>query len=190
MTSSHAPSGGKQNKGMWDRWLLVRFTIAFVSLSVFEVTNTLFQIRAVMNAESDAAASAPDFSAERAKGAWIFFMPGVTPGLFIFIVFGTTTPLRRYMYETIVPTRWQRQYRAERKAAAGGAARSRSDTGPPVPPKDDLEMQPYHDNNLSKSQTGIVVRSVKGNREYGEEASRCDSDEFPILPGYKNPRRH
>lgn len=197
-SSHHHPSGGRPNKGMWDRWLLVRFTIAAVCLSIFEVTNTLFQIRAVTNAEDDAAAAAPDFSADRAKGAWIFFMPGVTPGLFIFVVFGTTKPLRRYMYEAIVPKRWQKKDEERSGGAAAAAAAvvtttgsSRSDVDigpPPVPPKDNavtvVELHNYTNYDSSSSRGGMTT-----GRAFGD-ASRGDSDEFPILPGKNRTARY
>ncbi|KAL2209794.1 hypothetical protein CC79DRAFT_1380030 [Sarocladium strictum] len=182
LTSSLPHANGKQHRNMWDRWLLVRFTIAFLCLSVFEVTNTLFQVMAVTNRDHDAKSSAPDLSAERAKTTWLFFMPGVTPGLFIFIVFGTTTPLRKYMHETLVPKRWQRQHRKDRREDAEAVARSGVHTGPPVPPKDDdmvvVEMQVYRNPALSKNQ------ATSGT--YREETSSLGSDEYPILPIQRN----
>lgn len=67
-TSSSRPTHGTGKTGLYDRWLMVRFTLAFIilasvpfssplaripstdtSCSVFEVTNTLFQITALQN---------------------------------------------------------------------------------------------------------------------------------------------
>ncbi|KAK0390003.1 hypothetical protein NLU13_3576 [Sarocladium strictum] len=197
VTSSMPNAGGRRSRNMWDRWLLVRFTIAFLCLSIFEVTNTLFQIMSVTNADRDAQSTTPDFSAARAKRTWVFFMPGVTPGLFIFVVFGTTTTLRKYMYQKLVPKRWQRRHREEREAAAAAAAssssaaaaaaaaRSGANTGPPVPPKDgilvEVEMQVYHQQGSSRD------RATPGTDR--EDTDSIGSDEFPILPIQKNRQR-
>ncbi|PSS02415.1 hypothetical protein BD289DRAFT_237725 [Coniella lustricola] len=83
------------SKGLYDRWLLVRFTIAFVLLAIFEVTNTLFQITALHSNMQDAQASAPDLTAGRAIQTFFLFIPGTTPGIFIYIVFGTTAASRQ-----------------------------------------------------------------------------------------------
>ncbi|KAK6083319.1 glycoside hydrolase [Seiridium cupressi] len=84
----------QRRQGLYDRWLMVRFTVAFVILAVFEVTNTLFQLQSVSNNKNDATLTAPDFSVERAKTTFFLFLPGVTPGIFLFLVFGTTAGCR------------------------------------------------------------------------------------------------
>lgn len=58
------------------------------------MTNTLFQVTALNNNIHDAKASAPDLSAGRAMQTFFLFMPGTTPGIFMFIVFGTTASSR------------------------------------------------------------------------------------------------
>ncbi|KAI0018261.1 hypothetical protein F4780DRAFT_533217 [Xylariomycetidae sp. FL0641] len=98
----------KKNQGIYDRWLMVRFTCAFVVLSVFDVTNTLFQVTATQNNRKDTGSTEPDLSVGRANSTLFLFMPGVTPGVFLFIIFGTTAGYRRKMYETFVPRRWQK----------------------------------------------------------------------------------
>ncbi|KAK7958266.1 hypothetical protein PG996_010294 [Apiospora saccharicola] len=107
-TTSNGPqttSGGPQRplQSIYDRWLLIRFTIAFVFLAIFEVTNIVFQITAQKNNNRDAVATTPDLSAERAISMMIFNMPGVTASLLAFVVFGTTRPFRERMYRTFVP---------------------------------------------------------------------------------------
>ncbi|KAG9256929.1 uncharacterized protein F5Z01DRAFT_672154 [Emericellopsis atlantica] len=167
-----------KRKGIWDRWLMVRFTIAFGALSVFEVTNTLFQLRSVTNAQDDSAARAPDLSAEKVRGSWVFFMPGATPGLLMFVVFGTTAPLRRHMYETFVPRRWRRQQQEGRESPPDPAVpleRRWSERAPTPPPKDwpvfvEVRRLPVQD-------------KMGGSRRPG-------SDEAPILAVKRHEERH
>ncbi|KLU90183.1 hypothetical protein MAPG_09147 [Magnaporthiopsis poae ATCC 64411] len=209
-TGSRKKSGRKQ-RGIWDRWLMVRFTVAFVALGAFEVTNTLFQIMAVTNAAADLAATEPDLSAERARRTWIFFMPGVTPGLFIFIVFGTTAPLRRYMWETFVPRRWRRGgKREDEEANVATAAAERvqtksrahvarppddeDDVGPPPPPKDDVVVVAKGAGSGSASEMEMHVYGQRAGRPKdgatraprAGEVERPDSDEWPMLPIMRN----
>jgi hypothetical protein len=55
----------------------------------------------------DAMSEAADLSAEHAKEIVTNFLPGVSPSLLSFIVFGTTKPFRHYMYKKFVPRRFQ-----------------------------------------------------------------------------------
>jgi hypothetical protein len=87
---------------------MTRFTIAFVVMGIFELTNMLFQFTGMSNSSKDASLSSPDFSIDRAKETTILFCPGPAPSYLLFIVFGTTKPFREYMYATFVPKRWQR----------------------------------------------------------------------------------
>ncbi|KAI1865127.1 hypothetical protein JX265_008174 [Neoarthrinium moseri] len=68
----------------------------------------LFQFTGMNNSNKDATRGSPDLSAERGKETTILFLPGPAPSFLLFIVFGTTTPFRRYMYATFVPTKWQK----------------------------------------------------------------------------------
>ncbi|KAI0174266.1 hypothetical protein BJ166DRAFT_143252 [Pestalotiopsis sp. NC0098] len=143
-----------QNKpsGIYDRWLMTRFTIAFIVLSIFELTNMLFQFTGMSNSNEDATRTSPNFSVERAKETTILFLPGPAPSYLLFIVFGTTAAFRRHMYETFVPRRWQRWSRTSSepvarpwvlsssspKRSSRSTVRARSVTGPserPIPPR-------------------------------------------------------
>ncbi|KAK8068032.1 hypothetical protein PG996_007144 [Apiospora saccharicola] len=110
-STSQGQSQGRRGKsrGIYDRWLMTRFSIAFVILSIFELSNMLFQFTGMQNSNKDALRSSPDISAERAKETAVLFLPGPAPSFLIFIVFGTTAPFRKHMYRTFVPKRWQRQ---------------------------------------------------------------------------------
>lgn len=72
---------------------------------MFEVTNTLFQVQSVVNNKKDAASIEVDLSVERAKSTLYLFLPGNTPGIFVFLVFGTTAGCREAMYNMFVPKR-------------------------------------------------------------------------------------
>lgn len=66
------------------------------------------------NIHADRFASAPDLRASRAVKTILLFMPGVTPGVFVFVIFGTTRLFRQHMYRTFVPRRWQDRTAAPR----------------------------------------------------------------------------
>ncbi|EHA52307.1 hypothetical protein MGG_05800 [Pyricularia oryzae 70-15] len=187
--TSNAPR--RKRQGIWDRWLMLRFTIGFVALSIFEVTNTLFQIMAVTNANSDLAAAEPDLSPERASADWIFFMPGVTPGLFIFIIFGTTTPLRRYMRETLVPKGWRQRKDDDVERGLGSKLSTlrRADTAPTPPPKDNVHVTSEIELSVSSRMRGASRSGRSGNGGDAVESVRSDSDEWPMLPIMKHDRR-
>ncbi|KAL2288629.1 hypothetical protein FJTKL_03325 [Diaporthe vaccinii] len=123
--SSHRKLSGR--RGLYDRWLMVRFTIAFVSLAIFECTNTLFQVTALQNNIKDSKASAPDLSAGRAIQTMVLFMPGTTPGIFIFVVFGTTASSRKKLVNLLIPKSWR-----ESSSCCLGRRKSRSSTPGPL----------------------------------------------------------
>ncbi|KAI5920560.1 hypothetical protein F4810DRAFT_411921 [Camillea tinctor] len=95
--------------GVYDRWLMTRFTLSFILLGVFQATSFLFQRFSAHNTEVDIQSATPDLSSHRACQTLYLFIPGNTPGVALFIVFGTTTTFRHHMYKTFVPRRWQRQ---------------------------------------------------------------------------------
>lgn len=61
------------------------------------------------NTANDLAADRPDMSVGRAQTTLYLFMPGNTPGIALFIVFGTTAAFRKHMYRTFVPARFQKK---------------------------------------------------------------------------------
>ncbi|CAJ2509224.1 Uu.00g142500.m01.CDS01 [Anthostomella pinea] len=95
-------------KGIYDRWLLTRFTIGFVLLTVFQIATVLFQDFSKRNAAEDVSSGTVDLSVARARDTLYLFIPGNTPGIAIFVVFGTTSAFRRHIYRTFIPRRWQR----------------------------------------------------------------------------------
>ncbi|RYP89421.1 hypothetical protein DL770_004391 [Monosporascus sp. CRB-9-2] len=87
---------------IYDRWLLVRFSIGFCILAIFNLTNILCQVAWHRNISSDVEADGPDMSAARAKHDSSLFLPGVSSSLLAFIIFGTTTPFREHMRKVFV----------------------------------------------------------------------------------------
>ncbi|KAH7349806.1 hypothetical protein B0T11DRAFT_321634 [Plectosphaerella cucumerina] len=83
-------AGMTAKKSIYDRWLMTRFTIAFVILTVFEVTIVLFSMNAESKLAADLIGDAPDLSAERATTDFLLFMSGVTAAQLLFLVFGIT----------------------------------------------------------------------------------------------------
>jgi hypothetical protein len=101
----------RRTKGIYDKWLIIRFTIAFVALAIFECSIATFQVTGQQNNTVDFLSARPNTSADKAIRVALQDLPGVTASLIPFIVFGTTKPFREKMYTTFVPKRWQRPYR-------------------------------------------------------------------------------
>lgn len=117
-SGSRTPGARKprQPKGLYDRWLLTRFSIAFVCLCAFEVNNVIVQFTGHKNIEADVAAPGPDLSASRARRNFALLMPGAAAAPLAFVTFGTTRPFRERMLTTFVPA-WWRERREEGSAA-------------------------------------------------------------------------
>lgn len=98
-----------------------------LSYRIFECTNTLFQVTALQNNIKDSKATAPDLSAGRAIQTLILFMPGTTPGIFIFVVFGTTASSRKKLANLLIPRGWR-----ESPRCCFGGRKSRSSTPGPL----------------------------------------------------------
>ncbi|KAI1497283.1 hypothetical protein F5X99DRAFT_423639 [Biscogniauxia marginata] len=120
------------SNGVYDRWLMTRFTISFVLLGVFQATSFLFQRYSAHNTEADLQSARPDLSPARARQTLYLFIPGNTPGVALFIVFGTTTAFRRHMYKTLVPRRWQKQQRRRRRRRRRQQQQQEIEGGPPT----------------------------------------------------------
>ncbi|KAI0475454.1 hypothetical protein GGR56DRAFT_514296 [Xylariaceae sp. FL0804] len=113
----------RRPKGMYDRWLMMRFTIGFVLLTIFQVTAVLFQRYSKQRTDEDLQSTGPDLSASRARQTLFLFLPGNTPGIAIFLVFGTTAAFRQHMraafsWASALPTARQRR---QQQHHGGGA---------------------------------------------------------------------
>ncbi|KAJ9620157.1 hypothetical protein H2203_007922 [Taxawa tesnikishii (nom. ined.)] len=84
-----------------DRWLILRFSIAFLVLSAFEVFLIYFEFSRFHKSKRTDPASTPDFSHSSTISDYANYVPGVTASLFAFCLFGTTAPFRRRYAEAI-----------------------------------------------------------------------------------------
>ncbi|KAI0133291.1 hypothetical protein F4776DRAFT_664053 [Hypoxylon sp. NC0597] len=103
---------GDGRQSIYDRWLVLRFSIAFVVLAVFQLITILLEISQMSHHTKENIGEAPNLSAEKAKNDFLLFMPGV------FIVFGTTRTCRKTMYKTFIPRRFQKKSADAEPAAA------------------------------------------------------------------------
>ncbi|EAA33395.2 hypothetical protein GE21DRAFT_6482 [Neurospora crassa] len=105
--SGNVPSGHRPSalprRNIYDSWLAVRFTVAFVALGLFELVVIFFQLRAANTNTKANIPPHPDLSAARARGDFALFCPGVSASLLIFIVFGTTRTFREYVWTRFAP---------------------------------------------------------------------------------------
>ncbi|KAF3769757.1 hypothetical protein M406DRAFT_348869 [Cryphonectria parasitica EP155] len=100
---SRAFSDSRPGSATFDRWLVVRLSIAFATLCVFEWTNINPHLSAKDRVVEAANESAPDLSTTRAMKTVTGYLSGVSPSLLAFVVFGTTKTFQRKMYQTFVP---------------------------------------------------------------------------------------
>ncbi|KAG8166234.1 hypothetical protein KVR01_004786 [Diaporthe batatas] len=89
--------------GSFDNWLVIRLSIAFVMLCVFEYTNVGPRLSARGHVVESAYKPEPDTSHRRALASVRGYLSGVSPSLLAFIVFGTTKTFQKKMYKTFVP---------------------------------------------------------------------------------------
>lgn len=93
-----------------DKMLLLRFGIAFVILSAFEVSLILFEFMRRSSARTLADQNQPDLSPAGAVNDILDFMPGVTASLLAFLLFGTTAQFRKRYVEAVRSARfWRRR---------------------------------------------------------------------------------
>jgi hypothetical protein len=118
----HMPQQPK--KSIYDRWLLLRFTIGFVALGLFELVVINFQLRAAATNTKENIPPSADLSAGRAIGDFTLFIPGVSGAPLVFLVFGTTRTFRDYMAQIFLTkrTRDRLEARRQRKRKPSAAA--------------------------------------------------------------------
>ncbi|KAK2792406.1 hypothetical protein FQN52_003341 [Onygenales sp. PD_12] len=88
-------SSGDRSRRKDEQWLIVRFTIGFCILMIFELCMVTYQIIQSRNVSTDQTTTTPDLSVPRTKTDLLAFFPGVTASLVFWLVFGTTAVLRR-----------------------------------------------------------------------------------------------
>ncbi|KAK3688069.1 hypothetical protein B0T22DRAFT_360418, partial [Podospora appendiculata] len=120
MSEARSQPGNVQSsprRSIYDSWLVVRFTIAFVVLGLFELVVIFFQLRAANSNNVANLPAQPDLSPSKARTDFVLFVPGVSAGIFTYIVFGTTRTFREYLVKLVLPKRlWEkRELRRSRK---------------------------------------------------------------------------
>ncbi|KAG7287009.1 hypothetical protein NEMBOFW57_006509 [Staphylotrichum longicolle] len=121
--TAHAPRPPKRT--IYDKWLVLRFSVAFAALSLFQIVVINFQLRAASTNTRANVPDHPDLSTDRARGDFALFAPAPSAVLFAFFVFGTTRTFREYMWNLFVPRAWRdkvEERRRRRRGAGGGGS--------------------------------------------------------------------
>ncbi|KAI6081507.1 hypothetical protein F4821DRAFT_273083 [Hypoxylon rubiginosum] len=114
--------GDGTRRASYDRWLVLRFSIGFVVLAIFQLITILSEVAQLSNHTKEKLGHEADLSVPRAKNDFLLFMPGVSTSLLVFIVFGTTRTFRKTMYKKFIPKRFQHRP-PESEAGADAAPR-------------------------------------------------------------------
>ncbi|CZR61688.1 uncharacterized protein PAC_11585 [Phialocephala subalpina] len=83
-------------RSIYDRALVTRFTIGFVILAIFEIAIIVFSPFQQGNNTAITKSGAPNHTVSNTISDILFFTPGVTASLVVFLVFGTTKSWRQY----------------------------------------------------------------------------------------------
>ncbi|KAM0591985.1 hypothetical protein ACHAPN_006982 [Verticillium nonalfalfae] len=92
-----------RRQSIYDKWLVVRFTIAALAMSAFQMVTIVFQVSASRRNNLESIGTEPDLGMDRLQSDLLVFIPGVTASLLTFVVFGTTKTFRDYMRSHFVP---------------------------------------------------------------------------------------
>lgn len=98
-----------EGNAIYDGWLIFRFTVALLFIEALQILTILSEIEKLSNARLENLPPEPDISAARARGDFAQFLPGVSIGVLVFLVFGTTKTCRHTIYVWIVPRRFRRR---------------------------------------------------------------------------------
>lgn len=137
---------------IYDSWLMIRFTIAFVLLGIFEVFQLWFQLSSLKNSSRQRLGPRPDLSTERARVDFLLFMPGCTASLLVFLFFGTTKAFLNTIRHAVVPERLRRRTRRAAIAQPTGHLLPTSTTS--LPGKLSPTLIGYAEDRLSPSIDG------------------------------------
>ncbi|KAK1756005.1 hypothetical protein QBC47DRAFT_402173 [Echria macrotheca] len=180
-------------KAIYDRWLLIRFSIAFLALGVFELVVINFQLRAASTNTKENIPPVPDLSAERAISDFILFLPGVCAGPLTFIVFGTTRTFRQYMIRLFLPKVLQeklheRRERRKKPSTVGtpgsGFPRYPDPAGGGGSNNTDVEAANGNADSYGTHNGAVRMQDFGRDNRQSEEwanARRDDDDELPIM---------
>lgn len=134
----------------------------------------VFQLRAANTNDAENIPPEPDLGAERAKGDFALFVPGVSAGLLNFLVFGTTRTFRDYMWASLVPRKLREKVEAR---ARRGRAVSASATGQQQPQRRGVDT----DEEAGDGSVALQLQSM-GRKDWdGDVPNARRGDEWPIL---------
>ncbi|OTB00825.1 hypothetical protein M426DRAFT_226894 [Hypoxylon sp. CI-4A] len=74
---------GDGRQSIYDRWLVLRFSIGFVVLAVFQLITILSEVAQLASHTRDKIGEVADLSAAKAKSDFLLFMPGVSTSLLV-----------------------------------------------------------------------------------------------------------
>jgi len=89
----------------YDRWLIARFLVCFALSNALQVCLIVFYMTVYDRNIELAKQSGPNYSVHRTLEDLALSIPGVSLGLLIFVVFGTTAPFRREYKKWLQPCR-------------------------------------------------------------------------------------
>ncbi|KAK1977400.1 hypothetical protein LZ30DRAFT_601314 [Colletotrichum cereale] len=136
-------SDWKRRRSIYDNWLVVRFSLAFFALAIYQFVSILFQVSSSRQNSRDFLRESPDLSVVRLHQDLLFFIPGVSASLLTFVVFGTTKTFLEYLADMLVPQSLRDRVRrtSRPRALSRQAFTKRSAANPPR-----LSLAPYISN--------------------------------------------
>lgn len=86
--SAGSSSGGgarvdPDGSGIYDKWLIIRFTVALLFIEVFQILTIFSEVTKLYSTRPENLPPEPDTSAARARGDFTQFLPGVSIGLLV-----------------------------------------------------------------------------------------------------------
>ncbi|KAH8911429.1 hypothetical protein BR93DRAFT_333855 [Coniochaeta sp. PMI_546] len=178
----------RQPRSIYDRWLVIRFTIAFGALFIFEMFTIYFQVRSANNNKAENVPAQPDLSASKALGDFVLFIPGASEGFLAFLVFGTTRTFRDYTMRLLMPKKFWAGKRVI-KIADGEPVR------PQIRTQSSRESLRNHDTESGQGtpttpryEVGIHLHDIDGDSGQTRNATKVD-DEWSIMTKVVEPPR-
>ncbi|KAI1097329.1 hypothetical protein F4804DRAFT_327941 [Jackrogersella minutella] len=161
---------GDNRQSIYDRWLVLRFSIGFVVLAVFQLITILSEVSQLKTHTVEELGDSADLSPERAKTDFLHFLAGVSTSLLVFVVFGTTRNFRITMYKKFVPRRFHRQPADVEFAPA------------PIPNQDTQDEREYGDSFQDTSNGAPSDMQLKNIHEATAVTAANTSGQYSTLP--------
>ncbi|KAK1999337.1 hypothetical protein LX36DRAFT_484576 [Colletotrichum falcatum] len=185
-TLSLNSSDWKRRRSIYDNWLVVRFSIGFVALAIYQFFSILFQVISSRQNSRDFLRESPDLSMDRLHQDLLLFIPGASTSLLVFVVFGTTKPFLEYLADTLVPRRLRDRNRGRASNPNPERAPSPqefSQGSAAYPPR--LSLAPYklNDGCIGGLNTPISESGSIQLRDLGADDSKTviEDDQWPLV---------